>query len=156
MGAAKKLYEDFQDEKYLDLIKIEEEKRKEKQKKIATIKARRKRNRRRVLKATLCLAAIILVFNIQIRQEEITRLNLEVEELNAIINESNDELLALETKAQAKKSSIDIVNEAKTKLGMTFADEDQKIYYTVELEEEDSKQDQGIAKIYSIFTGKKD
>lgn len=85
--------------------------------------------------------------------EKITSLNFEIRNINAIIVESKKTELNLKAKVEEIKSDRDIVEEARTKLGMIFPDNNQVIYFTLR-DTEKAQEDEGlISTIFSTFTG---
>lgn len=155
MGAEKKYYDDFQYEYIEEELRenrIKEDNKRLLKKKHAEKIARKQRARRLVFRLVLAVFTGVLAFALQIKHAKIASLNVELEQLNAIINESNDELMDLEARNEMKRSNIDIVFEARTKLGMTYANEDQEQYFS--LKEPGSQDEDGISKGPSIFSGR--
>lgn len=92
-------------------------------------------------------SAIFILSNYQ----KITALNFEIDNLNAIMVESEKTEMNLNAKIEEVKSDVDIVHEAKTKLGMVFPESDQVVYFS--LEDSNSGEESFISSIFSTFTG---
>ena len=160
MGAARKLeyYEDYYEEnKYINKKQTEYDKTK--QVKVQTntnhsLKTKQKR-RRWILRGVLLCAVGALLYTNQGAQQEVATMNMEIEKLNTSITEMKNDLMALDKKNQAIRSEIDVVNEATTKLGLVYPEENQKVYF--QINENDSEDEQTIfTKMHSMFTGKLD
>lgn len=80
---------------------------------------------------------------------KITSLNFEIRRIDAIITEAEKTELNLHAKVEEIKSKRDIVDEAKTKLGMVFPENNQVVYFTLR-DTERVEEDKGI--ISSIFS----
>lgn len=83
--------------------------------------------------------------------EKITALNFEIDKLDAIMIESEKTEMNLQAKVEEVKSRVDIVHEAKTKLGMVFPESDQIVYFT--LEDTPEGEESFISSIFSTITG---
>lgn len=84
--------------------------------------------------------------------EKITSLNFEIRRIDAIMVEAEKTELNLQAKVEEIKSNRDIVDEAKTKLGMVFPDNNQIVYFT--LRDTEVIEEKGvISSIFSTITG---
>ncbi|MFB0972669.1 MAG: hypothetical protein QMB54_06770 [Neofamilia sp.] len=107
--------------------------------------------RRRKIFLTLLYTSFLLISTIFMLSNyaKITSLNFEIRRIDAIITEAEKTELNLHAKVEEIKSKRDIVDEAKTKLGMVFPENNQVVYFTLR-DTERVEEDKGI--ISSIFS----
>lgn len=84
---------------------------------------------------------------------KITALNVEIRNVDAKIVQVEKEQMNLVAEIERIKSEKDIVQEAKTKLGMVYPEKSQIVYFT--LEDTDTIKSKGnfVANIFSTLTG---
>lgn len=123
-----------------------------------TKKPNKKLAKRRKIFITLFYASFLLIsiasaiFMLS-NYEKITSLNFEIRRINAIMIEAEKTELNLQAKVEEIKSNRDIVDEAKTKLGMVFPDNNQVVYFTLRDTEMIEEERGVISSIFSTITG---
>lgn len=150
MGAARKL-EYYDDYKEVNTLQVPKRKSKPKSHSKNSIQIRRKRMSLRVF-----MVSIIgfLLYTNQVCQKDMADINSKIMDMDSDIVEKQRDLMALETKDQAIKSQIDIVEEATKKLGLTYPEEHQIVYF--QIDDEIEERDSSLNKVYSVFTGRVD
>ena len=122
------------------------------------VKHNKKNAKRRKVFFSLLYTAFILIsiasaiFMLS-NYEKITSLNFEIRRIDAIIVEAEKTELNLQAKVEEIKSNRDIVDEAKTKLGMVFPDNNQVVYFTLRDTEVVEEEKGVISSIFSTITG---
>lgn len=111
--------------------------------------AKRRKTFLTLLYTFFVLISIVSAIFILSNYAKITSLNFEIRRIDAIITEAEKTELNLHAKVEEIKSKRDIVDEAKTKLGMVFPENNQVVYFTLR-DTERVEEDKGI--ISSIFS----
>lgn len=118
------------------------------------------KRRRALFKALLSLILIgigFCTFIVLSNYQKITALNIELNHIDAIMVEAEKTETALVGKLEELKSERDIIFEATTKLGMTFPENDQIVYFQLNEDEKNIivKNDTNmLSRVYSIILGK--
>ena len=81
---------------------------------------------------------------------------IEIRRIDAIIVEAEKTELNLHAKVEEIKSNRDIVDEAKTKLGMVFPESNQIIYFTLKDTERVEEEKGVVTSIFSTLIGNRE
>lgn len=103
-----------------------------------------------VLFAIISIASAIFILS---NYQKITALNFEIRQVNAIISEAEKTNMNLTAEMENIKGNKDIIQEAKTKLGMVHPESDQIVYFTLDDNQVETKDTNLVTTIFSTLTG---